>query len=424
MINANDLVSVVFYNTEKSPAPNEIFCNDDALPVDVVPKNCAVLIPLMQMNKEVIQYFKNFRESVDFFDFLNKYGVSDTSSFSEALWLCSRTFIRCSRQLVNSKIILFTANDQPHMPGSQQLQQTFIRAEDLKMTNTTIDLVPLVENDDDFDMELFYIEFLCAVNGIEDKDEFRWHKPSDQRYLLENRLYRRNYRKNCLRHIKWELGDGLAIGCDVHSFTRSALKPTAIKIDRATNDVIISKRSQVAITSTETINADVDVAASAVSVAASAVSVPDSGIGSSGNAIRVNSQPQIENEINETKAMPGQIYKSQSVCGSDILFNLEEMTNLKSIMHPGIRLLGFKPITTLKTRWFVKHHCFLYPDESKIKGSTKLFRALWERCMEKEKYALCVITMQRKSTPRYMTIFNFSNQNICTISLILLLRVP
>lgn len=398
LVNANDLVSVVFYNTAKSPEPNELFRTDDALPIDIVPANCAVLIPLMRLNKELIQYFKNFRESEDFFDFLNKYGVSDNSNFSEALWLCSRMFIRCSRQLVNSKIVLFTANDQPHMPGSQQLQQTFVRADDLKINNTTIDLVPLVDDDDAFDMELFYVEFLCAVNGIE-KDEFRFHKPSDQRYLLENRLYRRNFRKNCLRHIKWELGDGLAIGCDVHSFTRSAHKPSAIKIDRATNDVVISKRSHVAVKSNEGNNEDAEVGGTA-GVAASTGNIPDSGVGSSDNANRDIAQPPNENRMIETSVMPGQLYKCQTVCGSDILFTSEEITKLKTILHPGIRLLGFKPISTLQSRWFVKQHCFLYPDENKIKGSATLFRALWEKCIEKEKYALCVITMQRKSTPR------------------------
>lgn len=409
LINAQDLVSVVIYNTDKSPDCNEIFRDEDAMPLDVIPSNCAVLIPLKKLSKEIIQFFKNFRESDDFFDFRNKYGTSaNACKLNDALWLCSRMFIRCSRQLVNSKIVLFTVNDQPYLPGSAELQQTFVRAGDLKVNNTTIDLVPLVEDDVVFDMAPFYIEFLCAVNGLE-LDEFRYHSPSDQRYLMEHRLYRRNFRKNCLRHIKWELGDGLVIGCDVHSFTRSAVKPTAIKIDRATNGVITSKRSHIAIT-TPAAQAENGAVQNAVNTG----TVQDSGIaasvGSIGNLTQVTNSGNINpyriadgnvNEPIETKVLPGELHKCQTVCGKEILFTSEEVAQLKTILEPGVRLIGFKPISTLKPKWFVKHCCFLYPDDGKIKGSAKLFRGLWEKCIEKQKYALCVLTMQRKGTPRY-----------------------
>lgn len=407
LVNAQDLVSVVVYNTDKSPDCNEMFRDEDAMPSDVIPSNCAVLIPLKRLDKQLIQYFKNFRESNDFFDFLNKYGTSDDCTLNDAMWLCSRMFIRCSRQLANSKIVLFTANDQPYLPGSGELQQTFVRAGDLRVNNTIIDLVPLVDEDDAFDMSAFYIEFLCAVNDLE-PDEIRWHSPSDQRYLMENRLYRRNFRKNCLRHIKWELGDGLAIGCDVHSFTRSANKPTAIKIDRATNEVITAKRSHVAVTAPAGVNAD----NAADGGPANTATAPDSGIAASvtsaGNLTQGTHSGHMQrdeiaeaNEIVETKVLPGELFKSQIVCGKEILFTSEELAQLKTILEPGVRLIGFKPLSTLKARWFVKHCCFLYPDDVKIKGSTKLFRGLWEKCIEKQKYALCVLTMQRKATPRY-----------------------
>lgn len=315
-----------------------------------------------------------------------------------------------------TQIVLFTANDQPHMPGTPELQQAFVRAEDLKINETTVNLVPLVEDDDAFNMDLFYVEFICAVNGFE-KDEFRWHSPSDLRYLLENRLFRRNFRKNCMRHINWELGDGLAISCDVHSFTRRAVKPTAIKIDRATNDVVISKRSYVTLPANpENSNAANGDAinsnrsnlplgmnpgnANAANEDAESRQTQDSGIASSiVRASGINTS-QNDNDIVERQVMPGEMYRSQTICGKEIHFTAEEFWNLKSITTPGIRLLGFKPMAMLEPRWFMRHCCFLYPEDHPIKGSTKLFRGLWEKCMEKEKYALCVMTLNRKSTPR------------------------
>lgn len=390
---SRDLVSIVFYNTEKSPEPNELFRDEDTLPADVVPSNCAILIPLKQLNKDVVQCFKNFRESEDFFDFFNKFGTSQNSNFSEALWLCSRMFIRCSRHMKTTEILLFTANAQPHMPGTPELQQAFVRAEDLKINETTVSLVPLVDANDAFDMDLFYIEFICAVNGFE-KDEFRWHSPSDLRYLLENRLFRRNFRKNCMRHINWEIAEDLLISCEVHSFTRRAVKPSAIKIDRATNDVVISKRSYV------TIGANPENVNVANEHDESTRQTQDSGIaGSIGRTSEAN-PPQNQNEVVERQVMPGEMYRCQTICGKEIHVSAEEFWNIKSITKPGIRLLGFKPMSMLEPRWFMRHCCFLYPEEHPIKGSTKFFRGLWEKCLEKEKYALCVMTLNRKGTPR------------------------
>lgn len=386
LTNSRDMVSVVFYNTEKSPSPDAVFKDSDELMPTIIPSNCAVLIPLKPLSKDIIQYFKGFCQSDDFFDFKNKYGSSNKSCFSEALWLCSRLIIRCTYKLNNSKIVLFTNNDQPHMPGTNELQQTFIRATDLKMNNIIVNLVPMVKEDNEFDMNPFYKEFLCAIWDIE-PDELRWNEPSTQRYILLNRLYCSDFRKNCLRHMKLELSDGLAISCDIHSFTRIARKPTAIKIVRETNDVANPKRSNY-------------------------VSNPNPDDGGSVNEVEVTSpkrghcvsnstqNPNDKESVNEVEVFASDLMKVQSICCKDILFTSEEVTQLKSLIAPGIRLIGFKPLSELKSRWFVKNCSFLYPSEKKIKGSTKLFRALWEKCLEKKKYALCTLTYRIKASPK------------------------
>lgn len=236
LINAKDLVSVVFYNTQKSPLPET--SDVDTMSI-VVPDNCAIFMPMQPLNKECIQYFKNFRQSNDFFDFANKYGSSTGSCFSESLWLCSRLIMRCNYKLVNSKIILFTNNEQPHSAGNVELRKAYERAKDLFDINCIVDLVPMV---DEFNLDLFYKEFLCAVHELE-PDEFRINKPAEQRKALLQRLFRRNFRKNsCMRHLQLHLGDDLAIECDVHSFTRKAQKPSAVKILKENNDVVIAKR--------------------------------------------------------------------------------------------------------------------------------------------------------------------------------------
>lgn len=353
------MVSVVFYNTKENPYPDPQFLPTEDLKT-MVPANCAVLIPLMQLNKDLIQYFKDFRDSETFFDFNQKFGVSGRSSFCDALWLCSRLILRSNYKLMGSTIFIFTNNEQPHMPGTTELQQTFVRGKDMMRNNISIELVPM---DEEFNIEPFYKEFLCCVSDSE-PDQLRYRTPKEQQMALLNRLYCRNYRRGCLRHMLWDLGNGTNISCDIFSFTRAANKPTAIHMMRSTNETITVKRCYV-------------------------VEEPVAGTEHDDN-------PQ----FTEEQVKPDVLLKYQSIAGKDVIFRADEITKMRHLMDPGLRLLGFKPIAELKPHSMVKPSYFLYPSESKVKGSTKLFRVLWERCLAKQVYALCMLVMQQNTLPR------------------------
>lgn len=350
-----DLAAVVFYNTLHTPAPNAILTEGEDFNTQV-PENCAVFMPLKPFSKHFIQYFKNFRGSDDSFDFKKKYGSSTGSCLSEALWLCSRLLMRCNYKLTNSRIVLFTNTELPHLNGTKEQQQAFVRAKDLQDGNITVELVPMV---DEFDVEPFYKEFLSTVLGI-DEEQFVWHSPIDQRSAMLNRLHRFNYRKSCLRHLHFELAEGVSMSCDVFSLARQARKPNAVKMFRANNELVLSKRVY-----------------------------------------------YIQNQLEEAgdgselrKVLPSELYKGQQICGKEIIFKPDEIITMKSLQSPGIRLLGFKPLNALPERWMIKSCLFLYPSDKKVAGSTALFRALWQKCLEKQKYALCTLSMRRFTPPK------------------------
>lgn len=368
--NPKDLAAVVFYNTQNSVAPKDV-ADDEEAPAS--PPHCAVFMSLKPLSKQSISYFKNFKSSNDFFDFAHTYGTNPNGKFAEALWLCSRLFIRCNYKLSSSTIILFTNNEQPHMPDSVELHQTMLRATDLKENDITVWLVPMV---DEFNCELFYKEFLCRV-ADEELDAFRPIDPNSRREMLLNRITRKNYRKKCLRHINLVLGDGLEISCDLHSFIKLTKKPSAIKMLRDTNEVLVAKRCYV----TAQVNCE----------------------------HQMNAESQANADMPHTieathKLLPGELFKYQAIGGQEVAFSAEELTSLKTLVLPGLRLLGFKPIDTLSPRCFVKCCAFLSPSDDVIKGSIKLFRALWEKCLEKQVYALCTLTYRRKVAPRYVAL--------------------
>lgn len=379
--NPKDMAAVVFYNTENSPAPSDI-AEDDA--VITTPPHCAVFQSLKPLSKQSISRFKNFRKSGDLFDFANTYGTNPNGKFAEALWLCSRIFMRCHYKLSTSTIILFTNNEQPHMPGSAELQQTMRRAVDLMENDISVWLVPMV---DVFNCDLFYKEFLSQV-ADEEEEAFREIEPHSRRQILLNRISRKNYRKKCLRHINLVIGDGLEISCDLHSFTKLTKKPTAIRMLRDTHEELVGKRCY-------------------VTASAETGAAPSSNAGAqTSNDGAMDTGPQMDagNGMVTQKLLPGELFKYQSIGGQEVAFSADELTSIKTLVPPGMRLLGFKPIETLTPRCFVKCCVFLSPSDGLIKGSTKLFRALWEKCLEKEKYALCTLTYRRKVAPRYVAL--------------------
>lgn len=315
-------------------------------------------MPLKTLTKESIEYIQNFKESDDFFDFNGKFGFKSTSStFADVLWLCSRMFMRCGYKLQNLKIFAFTNNKEPNKSGTQDFTKVFRIANDLRENCVHFVVVPMV---DIFDDRPFYREFLCTVNN-EDEETYKFTSPIEQRERLLSRILQRDYRKSCLRYIRFTLSGDVAISVGLYSFKNGVFQPSPIHLLPDTDQVVVSKRSFV--------------------------------------------QGRYDDDTGDTiydrPVLPGEQRKVQFIGGQQITFTPEEITNMKALVAPGIRLLGFKPLSTLPQRCFIKNTRFLYPKEDKdIKGSVRLFRALWEKCLEKQKYALCVFSQMRKIAPR------------------------
>ena len=73
--------------------------------------------------------------------------------------------------------------------------------------------------------------------------------------------------------------------------------------------------------------------------------------------------------------------KSIAIGGEKVSFKPEEVAQMKQLLPPGIRLLGFKPASVIKMTNHLRSSLFLYPNESYINGSTTLYRALYEKCL-------------------------------------------
>lgn len=344
----------MFYNTKNSPLPRE---QTDTEAMLVAPNNTAIFMHMNPMSKDQISYIKHIKESEDFFDFKNRYGIADTENFVEVLWLCSRMFMRCGYKLKQSHIILFTNNDQPHPDPSSELEKCLTRGRDLRDLGVHIMLVPMV--DDAFNVDSFYREFVCSVNDL-DAETYEFPSASDQRTQLSSRCFHQDYRSSCLRYFDWTLGNGLAISCGLYGFAKDFKPSKQVHLLASTNEIVVSRRTYM-----------------------------------SGTLDEETMETQFDKRL-----LPGEQRKVQEVGGQKIVFTPDELTKLKSMVVPGMRLLGFKPMSQLPSNCAMKSCRFMFPEETRIKGSKKLFRALWEKCIEKDKFAMCVFAQIRKVAPR------------------------
>lgn len=98
--------------------------------------------------------------------------------------------------------------------------------------------------------------------------------------------------------------------------------------------------------------------------------------------------------------MPSDIAKTQEYGGRKALFNISEVKQIKALASPGLRLLGFKPLSRLEGQPHVQPSHFIYPDDGSVRGSTRLFAALLQRCLHHRVGPVCYWVSRTAQTPK------------------------
>lgn len=357
-----DLVGIVVYNSKFSPPPGDDTGGTDAARQQTVPQHTAIVLPLQVINVACIEFVRRWRHW-DADDFIDHYGCFVRPDvFPEMLWLCSRMLTGCDYKLYSASIVLMTLACDPLGEDRVAEQRAFVRARDLRTLNVDLVLAPM-HGCGPFNMEPFYRELICTVSDL-DPETFDLMDTGNIVESLTMRSYQRDYRRTCQRYFSLDLGGGVEVGCGLFGLLQKAPLPQRLQMNAADNEIVQVRRCYVR-------------------------SEPDP----------ADAAEQVERVV-----LPGELTKYQMVGGRRVQFSVEELAAVKSAMAPGMRLLGFKPLSVLPAHAFVKPGRLLYPSEKRIKGSTQLLRALWECCLRRELFALCVFAQRRKVMPRYVAL--------------------
>lgn len=314
------------------------------------------------VSADTIRFLKGMID-FDLHDFPNKYGHSEDTKIADVLWLCSSLFSNAGFKLQLSSIFWMTNNDSPHDPGSNNFLQAYRRAKDSQQLNWDFRMVPLKES---FDGDKFYKELICNIID-EDPTEYDFPKFVVNESELKERVFRRDYRKRILSKVEMKIGEDMKIGIGIYSVTRQPKMPSKIMLSRDTQQVITATRSY--------------------------------------KFGRIN-EGEVLNTQDEAyqKLTAAQTIKYQEVGCEKVKFTPIEANEIKQILDPGLKILGFKPKSVISLHNHIKSPYFVYPTESTIKNSTIFFRALWEKCLELEVVAIGIFTMRLKSLPRLVAL--------------------
>ena len=99
-----------------------------------------------------------------------------------------------------------------------------------------------------------------------------------------------------------------------------------------------------------------------------------------------------------------EIKKAYKFGGEQIAFTKEEIATLRNFGDPGIRIIGFKPISMLPIWANLKPATFIYPSEDDYVGSTRVFSALQQKLLRDQKMGLAWFVARKNSAPQIAAI--------------------
>ena len=295
-----------------------------------------------------IKQLEEMLEGDGYNDFDATFGHSNNFSLSDVLWTCSTMLANSAYKYGHKRILLFTNNDHPHERRPDLQRQARAKAKDLAENNIDIELMHMGSN---FDISKFYQDLIYEG----DEEVTIAPNPVERFEELLTRVRSKEMKKRAIQKIPLTLGPGLEIGVGVYCMVREARKPSFVRLDKRTNE-------------------------------------------------ELKTQTKYLCEDTATELMPTDMKFYQPFGGEKVAFEKEEVAEVKKFAEPGLTLMGFKPKSRLKKHYYVKPSNFIYPDESIVNGSSRLFVALLKKCLERDVIAVCRYVPRSNTPPCFVAL--------------------
>ena len=336
--NQNDLFGIVLFNTTKSnnemnfDGVNTLFKVEapnafNIKRIKIMSLNCDPEINKMNYKKELNEIFSPIEE------------ISN-SNLNNALWIVHSLLKNYDKKIYKRRIFLFTNNDDP-ISNIQEKNICIQRAKDMNDSDITIELFPMNFDNKRFNLSNFYAQII-PYNSEEDGGNdnlLSIEQCTDRLRELTKRIRQKEIKKRTLGKCPFFLTNNTKIYMNVYSTVKRSNKGKIYTVDGKTNKLLKGLNS---------------------------IQCKDTG----------------------TELYPEQVGTYQLYGNKRIIFSKEEMNKIKFFEEPGMKLLGFKSIESIKPYYNVHESYFIYPNELFSNGSGTLVDAMIKQMLNKNKCAI------------------------------------
>ena len=338
--NQNDLFSMVLFNTEiknnemdfdgvnvlfKVEAPNAL----NIKKIKMMAQNCDPEVNKDKFQQELNDIFRPLKNAKN--NFLNN-----------AIWVVHSMLKNYDKKNFKRRIFIFTDNDDP-IPDDRDKNVCIQRAKDMNDGDIMFEIFPMNFDNKRFNLNNFYAQIIPA-NSDDDLDGgneniFGLEQCADRLRELTKRIRQKEMKKRTLGKCPFFLTNNTKIYMNIYSCIKKSTKGRIYNVDAKTNKLLKSVTSLIC---------------------------KDTG----------------------GELYPEQVGTYQLYGNKKIIFSKEEMNKIKFLEEPGMKLLGFKSIESIKPYYNIRESYFIYPNELYSNGSSKLIDALIKQMLNKNKCAI------------------------------------
>ncbi|PSK35053.1 ATP-dependent DNA helicase II subunit 1 [Elsinoe australis] len=354
--NPNDMMGVLLFGTEKSR-----FQEEDENSRGLSYPHCYLLTDLDVPAAADVKRLKNIVEDeAESHELLQ--ASSEEVSMANVLFCANQIFTTKAPNFSSRRLFVVTDNDNPHASEKALRSAAAVRAKDLYDLGVVIELFPISHSDHAFDRSIFYDDIIYSALPTDPDAPAPLTKAAkasssgDGISLLQSLLSevqsKAAARRAQFSNLPFEIGPGMKIS--VKGF-------------------IIFKRQE------PVRNSYVYIGGEKAQIA--------TGVSSFMAEDTAHSVEKVE------------IRKAYKFGGETISFTEDEIRAIRNFGDPILRIVGFKPLSSLPTWANYKPSTFIYPSEEDFVGSSRVFSALQQKLLKSEKMGIAWFIPRRNAVP-------------------------
>ncbi|KAF2640987.1 DNA-dependent protein kinase [Massarina eburnea CBS 473.64] len=348
--NPKDMMGILLFGTEKT----------DLKDGDSTFQHCYLLSDLDVPSAQDVKQLRDLLEDEDEASKILK-PAKERPTMATVLFCANQIFTTKAPNFSSRRLFLVTDNDNP-IQVKQDKETAITRARDLYDLGCTIDLFPISRPDQSFDRANFYNDLVYPTSPSDPDapvtvaSTTKVAKSGDGISLLKQLLSSINSKaapRRALFSLPMELGPGLHIS--VKGFIlikrQEHVKSCSVWVG--------GEKPQIATASTSHMADD---------------------------TARVVEKTDLR--------------KAYKFGGDTITFSPDEITEIRQCFgEPVIRIIGFKPLSSLPLWANIGKATFVYPSEADFIGSTRVFSALQQKLLKSKKMGLAWFVARKNAAP-------------------------